>query len=136
MNLVELVRQADHIVRGRVMGVQCYWNSDSTQIHTTMTLEVSDVYSGEMTAPSIVPVVTPGGIMDGLAMEVEHTPVFQLNDDVILFLTTIDDSTCRVTGWEAGKFSIHHGRVSENRTPVAEFEKNIQDAVRDERRNR
>ncbi len=38
-------------------------------------------------------------------MDVKHSPVFVVDEEVALFLTEIDEAACRVSGWEAGNYA-------------------------------
>lgn len=130
LTLPELVQMADHIVQGRVLQTSAAWNESRTQILTTVIISIDDVYAGNREDSSEVTVICPGGVVDSVAMEVEHSPVFLVNERVVVFLTDIDRKTSRVSGWEAGKFTIHNDRISENGMPLTQFTKQIANAVK------
>ncbi len=126
----DLVRMSDHIVQAKVQSIRSEWNEDRTQIFTTVTIQVGDVYSGRIADSATVTVVVPGGIVGNLAMEVEHAPVFVVGEEVVLFLTDVDSKSCRVSGWEAGKFTVKAGQVAEKGIPLPQFEKQLDAAIK------
>ena len=130
LSLPDLVQMSDHIVRAKVLSTSSAWNDDRTQILTTVIIRIDESYSGRLADSSQAMVMLPGGVVDGLAMEVEHSPVFVVGEDVIVFLTDIDNKHCRVSGWEAGKFSVENGRVVENGLSMLQFKKQIEIAVK------
>lgn len=130
VSLTELVQMSEHVVHARVLSTHSSWNADSTQIFTEVALLVDEKYAGRLADSSVVTVISPGGEVNGLMMEVEHAPLFQSGQEVIVFLKTIDGGRYRVSGWEAGKFTIRGGRVAENGMALAQFKTQIADAVR------
>lgn len=129
-SLEDLVRMSDHIVGAKVQSIRSEWNDDQTQIFTTVTIQVGNVYSGRVADSSTVTVVVPGGVVGNLAMEVEHAPTFAVGEEVVLFLTDVDSKTCRVSGWEAGKFTVKAGQVAEKGISLLQFEKQLGAAIK------
>lgn len=128
--LAELAGMADHIVEAKVVGKSSSWNADQSHILTKVLLEIGESYAGSLPLQSVATVIVPGGIVEGLAMEVEHAPVFTIGEDVIVFLREINDTDYRVSGWEAGKFTIENGVIRENKLAQAHFVSQIQAAVK------
>lgn len=125
----ELVQMADHIVEAEVLSTSSNWSDDRDQIITTVQLRNRKSHAGSLSDSSFVTVILPGGTVGDIAMEVEHTPEFKVGESVIVFLTDIGGSRFRVSGWEAGKFTVENTRVRENGLTSAQFLKQIESAV-------
>ncbi len=130
VSLTELVGMSDHVVRARVLSKSSAWNAEHTQILTTVLIRVDESMSGWLVDSTVATLIVPGGTVDNLTMEVEHAPVFAVDEDVILFLSDIDSQYVRVSGWEAGKFTLRDGRVAENGLAVTEFQKQLTQAIK------
>lgn len=105
MTPVEMVRQAESIVQGRVIEVESFWSEGGELIISEATVEVDEVLLGEATAT--VTVRTFGGEVGGIVVEAHGFPVFERGEHVILFLNreASDDST-RVLGYQQGHFEV------------------------------
>jgi len=130
VTIAELVQMSDHIVQATVLSTESTWNDDKTSIITTVTLHIKETYAGRLDKSTQVTVMLPGGMVDGLVMEVEHAPVFIVDEEVIVFLTDINDKALRVSGWEAGKFTLENDLIVENGIPSAQLIQQVEVAVK------
>jgi len=82
----DLVRQADYIVRATVTAVTSEWQTDgdNTHIITKVTLNVSDVLKGTPPQPLVLQML--GGTVDGVTMQVEGAPRFNVGEEHIFFI--------------------------------------------------
>ena len=126
----QLTARSDQVVRGEVATLRSWWDSTHAYIFTTATIRVTEVYKGTVPVESEVSIVVPGGIVGETGFGVEHAPRFVVGEDVIVFLTPIEDGQYRVTGWEAGKYTIKNGLVLERQVSVDIFQAQIRAAVR------
>lgn len=129
VTIPELVQMADYIVEAEALSTSSSWSDDRSQIFTTVQLRNQKSYAGHLIDSSLITVLLPGGIVGDVAMDVEHTPNFKVGEKVIVFLTATGGSRYRVSGWEAGKFTVENGRVRENGLSTAQLLKQIESAV-------
>lgn len=103
--IANLVRQADWIGRGRVVGSRSHWNQDHTAIESEVQIQVLYTVMGTM-AESIV-VETMGGYLptENLGMLASHVATFTPGEELFLFLRK-KATHYEVIGQEAGKFNI------------------------------
>jgi len=125
LTVKQLADKSDHIVRGEVTAIHSWWDSAHDYIFTTATIRVTEAYKGTLTTQSEASIVVPGGVVGGTGFGVEHAPRFASGEEVIVFLTPIEDGQFRVTGWEQGKYSIKNGSVVERQISVDIFKAQI-----------
>lgn len=82
-DLSALTRRADLIVVGQALERQSYWHEG--RIYTSITVSTDEVWSGTPEAATIE-VVTLGGVVDGIAQQVEGAPVFTVGERLVLVL--------------------------------------------------
>jgi len=102
--LRQLTSNADVIVTGKVSGKNSSWNMDKTRIHTEATLQVDECLKGNNNTGSVV-VTYPGGEVDGIGELYTHMPVFENNENVLVFLKR-DVKGYKVFDGEEGKIKI------------------------------
>ncbi len=128
--VAQLAVNSSDIVSGEVLATESFWNESETFIFTSVTIRVNDPYKGTLAAPSTVTVVVPGGIVGEIGLGVEHAARFDAGEEVIVFLTLLEESTYRVTAWEQGKYTLEDGQVKEKRISVSSFEEEIRKALK------
>ena len=98
------VRASDLIVTGRVLSVDAAWNRNHSAIVSTANIAIDEVWKGR-TATDRLSVVTYGGSVDHVALEVEGAARFHDGEQVVLFLK---DSSGAYTplGMRFGKLTI------------------------------
>ena len=103
MSQADLVRQADAVVQGEVVGLQSSWAPSGRIIVTDAIIAVDEVLVGS-TASSIT-VRTFGGKVGDYTVEAHGFPKFQMGERVILFVQVEpEDGTLRVLGYQQGHF--------------------------------
>ena len=96
---------SSRIVQGRVTGMQSAWNPGHTQIRTTITINVSDVFKGTMPPNGALVIEQLGGQVGDMAMDVSDQPSFTVGENVILFLGASGIAT-PVVGLQQGKLTV------------------------------
>ena len=116
----QLVENSSDVIRGRVVSQLSQWDEDHTLIFTEVTIDISEIVIGSMTKGTAVVIYVPGGIVNDTGLRVEHAPEFEDGEDVILFLTELNN-LYSVTSWEMGKFTIENANVVEKKLAVSDF---------------
>ncbi|MCH7948120.1 MAG: hypothetical protein IIC66_10020 [candidate division Zixibacteria bacterium] len=125
----QLVENSSDVIRGRVISQISQWNETHTTIYTDVTIEITEIVFGSVTKGATISVYVPGGIVNDTGLRVEHSPEFEDGEEVILFLTELDN-LYSVTSWEMGKFRVENANVVEKNLPVSEFITEIKAAKR------
>jgi len=105
----DLARDADAVVRGKVVRTTARWSSDGRRILTYAEVETSSVWRGS--APARVTVVTRGGVVGDIGQRVDGLATFSEGEEVVLFLGKAGDSAFRVRGGSQGKFTVSGDRA-------------------------
>lgn len=103
----DLARDSDAVVRGRVERVTARWTPDGKRIFTYAEIRPSGVLRG--TAPALMTVITPGGVVGNIGQRVDGVAAFAQGEDVVLFAHRAEAGVYRVTGLAQGKFSVSGG---------------------------
>jgi hypothetical protein len=101
MDFGDLARDANLIVVGTVKSVEGRWDDTLTFVHSDVTLNVEQSLRGN--APSEVVLSTPGGQIGGIAQRADGAATFEPGERVLVFLTTWEDGSYKVLGYEQGK---------------------------------
>ncbi|MFQ5452861.1 MAG: hypothetical protein ACE5D6_01580 [Candidatus Zixiibacteriota bacterium] len=99
-------------------------------IFTTVKVLVSESFKGNLKNTKEITIWVPGGQVGDTGLKVEHAASFEENQNIILFLTKIDNLYYDVTSWEMGKYSIVDGIVQEKNIPVSNFINEIKSSTR------
>jgi len=83
----QLCEKAEAVYRVRCIGARSAWDSARRTIYTTTTLRVLDPVKGEAQE---VTLRLPGGTVNDTTLSIADFPVFQGNDEVVIFLTGRD----------------------------------------------
>ncbi len=110
-DLRELSREAEAIVRARVIETRAAWNADRTLIWTANLVRIEETWKGSVTG--FLSVVEPGGAVGDSGMVVAGAPRYQPGEDVVLFLRRDVLGQWRTHGWHQGRFTV--GRDSAGR---------------------
>ncbi len=86
LEIDELADQSDIVIVGTVQSIESNWNDNRSAIYSTVTLSVEIVLDGEKQQDTVT-VVVPGGEVDGIREIVLTSPVFEIGDQVLLFLS-------------------------------------------------
>lgn len=106
LSLEEMVVHSETIVTGRVIRTWATWDSQHQFIWTHNEIVVEDVVKGRHTDRVVVS--EPGGVVDGLGMQIAGSPRYALGERVMVFLERMPNGYLRTTGMGQGKLSISH----------------------------
>ncbi len=102
LDLAEMTKRADRIVVARVVSTKSAWDAQHRSIHTTIELEVDEVWKG--TSAEHETIVQAGGTVGDVEMRVHGMPRFTAGEKALLFLAGHPAS--RVVGMSQGKRSL------------------------------
>jgi len=106
--LDDLVQKSGRIIVGKCISRESRWNDRNTLILTTARFAVSEPLKGS--SDGFVNVVTVGGTLDGITQTVSGMPVFEPEEEVLLFLEPSKNSHWQPLGLSQGKFRILRNR--------------------------
>jgi hypothetical protein len=106
--LDDLVQKSGRIIVGKCIARESRWNDRNTLILTTARFLVSERLKGS--SDGYVNVVTVGGTLDGITQTVSGMPVFEPEEDVLLFLEPSKNGNWQALGMSQGKFRIFRNR--------------------------
>lgn len=106
--LDDLVQKSGRIIVGKCIARESRWNDRNTLILTTARFVVSERLKGS--SNGFVDVVTVGGTLDGITQTVSGMPVFEPEEDVLLFLEPSKNGNWQPLGMSQGKFRILRNR--------------------------
>jgi hypothetical protein len=106
LSVDRLTRSAGVIVEGRVTEVQSEWTTDQSQIFTTVTLEVSETYKGDVPGGELR-FRYLGGTVGDITMSLVGQPSFDRGERVLVFLhPNYGVVDLPVIGFSQGKFRV------------------------------
>jgi len=132
----ELVTRATGIYEGRIVDKRTAWNEERTLILTHYTLEVGQTLKGIPTAR--VSFSELGGEIDGLALEVEGVPRYELGEEAVVFFHA-EKGRVMTLNWYHGKFPVSRARGGEKTVaqappqtaiPLDEFTRRVEEVLR------
>lgn len=104
----EMVKQAEAVVEGTVVGSRSFWSESGRIIFTEFDVAVESRLVGE--APQMVTVRVPGGEVDGYVVEAAGFPMLENDSRVILFLDGSEEKAGRgfytVLGHQQGHYQV------------------------------
>jgi hypothetical protein len=106
--LDDLVQKSGRIIVGKCISSESRWNARNTLILTTVRFAVSEPLKGS--SDGFVNVVTVGGTLDGITQTVSGMPVFEPEEEVLLFLEPSKNGQWQPLGMSQGKFRILRNR--------------------------
>src|SRR5262249_9263656 len=104
LTLDDLVQKSGRIIVGKCVSRHSHWNDRNTLILTTARFAVSEPIKGS--SDTFVDVVTVGGTLDGITQTVSGMPVFEPEDQALLFLEPSKNGYWQPLGLAQGKFRI------------------------------
>jgi hypothetical protein len=115
VDIPELSRTSDVVVRGTVKSISSRWTADHARIVTDVELEVAEALKG---APEKSLTITqPGGVVGDVGQKVSGLASFQTGEEVLVFLERRGQNRFLVSGMSQGKFRIE--RSSDGRAVFA-----------------
>jgi hypothetical protein len=115
-DLTELTRDATAIVHGRVVDVRAEWTEGRRAIDTYVTVAVATYLKGDL--GSAVTLRVPGGRMGAYRSFIVGAPIFNVGDEVVLFLGSQGPSVPYVLGLSQGVYRVRTDRESGRRTVI------------------
>ncbi len=110
LSLEEMVARSETIVSGHVTRVWTAWDSPHRFIWTHTEILVSNVAKGNRSEKVVVS--EPGGVIDGVGMQLAGTPRYTPGEQVMVFLERMPNGYLRTAGMGQGKLSLSpDGRV-------------------------
>jgi hypothetical protein len=103
-DFVQLVREAQAVVHGRVARVAGVWADGRRRVDTVVTLDVIQYFKGDF-GPTVT-VRVPGGELGRYRSFVVGAPVFEPGDEVVLLLGARGPSVPYVLGLSQGVFRV------------------------------
>ena len=104
VDLDQLTRQSELVVRGVVKSKESRWSGDGRRILTDVQIEVKESLKG---APArTVTVQQPGGVVGDIGQRVDGLASFQMGEEVVVFLERWGAQRFQVTAAAQGKFRI------------------------------
>ena len=104
-----LKKQSEAVVHAKVVDVRSYWNADHSVIFTDVALDVKGRLHG--TSDNLIIVRVPGGKVSDYTMEMEGTPQFAVDDEVVAFIARWHDGAPMVAGYFQGLSKVDHDRL-------------------------
>lgn len=84
VNVDELTKSSEVVVRGTIQRVTSSWDSSQDNIITQVYIAPTESAKGQVAKPFVMEI--PGGSVDGLTTFIVGAPEYKTSDDVILFL--------------------------------------------------
>ena len=116
-SISDLTRDSDNIITGKILSRESYWENGN--IFTNVTVSVNRHIKGS--SGNKITAKVRGGTVGNVYEEVSDIPLFDDNEDVLLFLKGNS-----VFGWNQGKYSIQNGSIKETGEPLEKFVNNIE----------
>ncbi len=103
MDLPDITRRSEAIIRGTVRESESAYNEERTKIFTFTIIEVNKSIKGKV--PPVIKVRTYGGRVGDISMKVPGMPEFKKGEEVFLFLKKNEDFW-HISGMIQGKYTI------------------------------
>jgi hypothetical protein len=102
----DLARSSDAVVRGKVERQRSSWMG--RRIYTEVEVRASSVWRGS--APGLVKVLVPGGVVGDIGQHVDAAPRFVDGEEVVVFVSS-SSGRAMVNGLAQGKFTVQGATV-------------------------
>ncbi len=96
LSLEELTSSSSHVVKGKFVKIESFWNREGTAIYTKAVFQVQDTLKGSFTKEEIS-IYLPGGAVGDKSMIVIGTPEISIDEETVLMLQRVDASQHEVT---------------------------------------
>jgi len=108
-DIPQMVQRSDLIIRGKVISTESQWKEDSRgrHIYTSVTVKILDKIKGNIKDGAFAFEVV-GGTVDDIGEVVSGTPVFEIDEEAIVFLA---GDPLAIQHGINGKIPIYDGRV-------------------------
>ncbi len=131
--LDELARESDVVAIGRVTSLHSEWDEARTRIYTRVSFSVDEFVKEGAERSNVVTILTPGGEVGDVGELYTHVPVFKKNEEVVVFLRTVERGLYRVAAGMQGKYNIDRDpatgeKVVAGKYPLQEFAATVRKA--------
>lgn len=102
LSIDQLVEESHWVVQGRVVEKSCHWDGQG-RIFTQIKLDRVDVWKGESTGETFT-FIQAGGTLGDIQMVATGEPIYQLREEVVVFLDKNQRGEGVSVGMAQGKF--------------------------------
>ncbi len=110
LSLRDLCERSNNIILARVISTQSFFNDKEKRILTNIKVEVTENFKGELKPSSNLVFTVLGGTVNGTSTFVLDAPTFNVNEESILFLSSVNlpnnQKNHVVVGLSQGKFNV------------------------------
>jgi hypothetical protein len=110
MELKDILKRSDAVVRGVVRDVESRYNEERTKILTYTLIEIKETINGK--TPPVITVETYGGRVGDINMKVPGMPEFKKGEEVVLFVKKTGEYY-HISGMVQGKYRVEKGEDEE-----------------------
>lgn len=123
----KLIKDSEVIIIGKVLKIESEMEIDKN-IWTYVTIECNQYLKGNKKNEVIVRI--PGGEVGDLGQYVSGTPKYEINEEVLNFLSRGINGTYYVNGWEDGKYTHKNGNwIQKNSAYPEQFIRTLQSII-------
>jgi len=102
-NLEKLSNDADVILFGKTIKVECQWAKSSLNILSHAQFQVEICVKGNYAAGDHITIETYGGVINGMKQKIPNSAAFHHGEYALVFLKAGKDNLYYVTGGKEGK---------------------------------
>ena len=99
-----LKQKSELVVKARVKNIRSAWNPSKTMLYSYITLDVTHTFKG--TPHQQLEIRVPGGTLNGYTVSAIGTATFDIDSDVVAFVSRWENGALRVTGYQQGLSQI------------------------------
>jgi len=110
MELKDILKRSEAVVRGVVRDVESRYNEERTKILTYTLIEIKETINGK--TPPVITVETYGGRVGDINMKVPGMPEFKKGEEVVLFVKKTGEYY-HISGMVQGKYRVEKGEDEE-----------------------
>ena len=103
LSFSEMTDSSESIVSGQIADSWSSWDSEHKYIWTHYRILVSSALKGQ---GSLVEIAEPGGVVDGIGMQIGGSTGFRRGETVLVFLQRMPNGYLRTAGLGQGKYSV------------------------------
>jgi hypothetical protein len=109
--LDQIVASSSSIVHGKVTDLKSHWTDDHSIIVTDVSFLVSEDWSGTVAPGTVLTLQVKGGEVGEIGMRQEHQPVFQKDQEALLFLTETPGARLAISYDEQGAYAVQGNQI-------------------------
>jgi hypothetical protein len=116
----QLIREAESIVLGTVVGQHSYWNDENTLIYTDFTIRVEHQLK-DVGSDSLIIVNVIGGEVDDVGLKVSNEASLTIGERILLFLKAADEIRMKIIRGDQGKSTITNDIIEKSGEDIKSF---------------